>query len=114
MKSIIISVSKLKRLIKLARQAQNEYEKAAIYSATAALVKQVLSDKQLPKILTDKIALIGYHLAIYLEYEYHHGYHLQHHALKASDLADELEHYLQTFSNKYHPQELKLFQIDSK
>jgi hypothetical protein len=100
MTSIPLSIDKFKKLITLAMEAQNEYEKAAIFAATEALSDNLLNNKDVLIDFNDsystadfitKIQLIRYHLAAYLEYEDSHGYSLLQHAKIALETSNELK-----------------------
>ncbi|WP_299005212.1 hypothetical protein [uncultured Shewanella sp.] len=103
MTSAPLSIDKFKELITLAMEAQNEYEKSAIFAATKALSDNILNNKDIltglnfnysSEFFVIKIQLIRYHLAAYLEYEDSHGYNLLHHSKIALETLNELENYI--------------------
>ncbi|MCL1125904.1 hypothetical protein [Shewanella surugensis] len=69
MNSQYIFTIQLNKLCILAENAQNDYEKACVFSATESLVLRFLKKDNLPHRVSEKIYLIRYHISAFLGYD---------------------------------------------
>ncbi len=83
----------LKNLCLLARDAESDYEKAAIFSATELFVTNFLDRNIYNEAVNNRIQGIKFHIHAALGYESANGYHLHSHANWALSEIDELLSY---------------------
>ncbi|MCL1127491.1 hypothetical protein [Shewanella surugensis] len=86
----------------LAKNAQNDYEKASVFSATESLVLRFLKEDDLPHSVSEKIYLIRYHICAFIGYEHTNGISVNEHIHQASVKSIELADIIRNIEISVH------------
>ncbi|MCL1127376.1 hypothetical protein [Shewanella surugensis] len=98
MNSPYVFTLKLQKLCILAKKANNDFEKASVFSATESLVLKFLKEDKLPGRVSEYIYLIRYHINASLGYDYAHGLTASDHDNQALIIANDLIDLIETMT----------------